>query len=208
LYYSWNNFISNQSSYTTTETGTITFACAGEEGCWLYDTINITIHPGFEINLGPDTTILENQNIVLTVPDLYESYLWSNSVTANSITVFGESYEAGTILPVWVRVTDGPCIVYDTVYVTIKNEFAVEDLAEKSLSFYPNPFNDCIYFQPDSEIERIEICDLQGLTFISKDIHNPAGEKIKINLEDFKQGVYILKLKSGESELIKKIVKL
>jgi hypothetical protein len=207
-YYSWNNTISNQSWYTATETGTITFACAGEEGCWQYDTVNVAIHPGFEINLGPDTTILENDAIVFTVPTGYESYLWFNSVTVPAITVFGENYEPGTVLPVWVKVTDGPCIVYDTVYVTIKSEFAVEDFSETSITLYPNPFNECIYINSGSEINQIEICDLHGLTIISKDIYSPAGEKIKISLEDLKQGVYILKLLSGESELIKKIVKL
>jgi hypothetical protein len=208
LYYSWNDSITYQSWYTVTETESVPFACANVDGCWHYDTVNVAIHPGYSIDLGPDTAIHQNETIIFTVPQEYESYLWSNSVTANTITIFGESYEPGTILPVWVRVTDGPCIVYDTVYVTIKSEFGVEDLAEKSISLYPNPFNDFLYFKTDSEIERIEICDLQGLTTISKDIQNPTGEKIKINLEDLKQGVYILKLLSGESEIIKKIVKL
>jgi hypothetical protein len=208
IYYSWNNTITNQSSYTTTETGTIAFACANEEGCWLYDTINVTIHPGFEINLGSDTTISENESIVFTVPEGYESYLWSNSVTAISITVFGESYEPGTILPVWVRVTDGPCIISDTVLVAIKSEFAVEDFSGKSISLYPNPFNDCIYINSGSEINQIDILSLQGLCLISKEILNPDREIIKIHLEDLKQGVYFLKLISGESESIKKIVKL
>jgi hypothetical protein len=207
-YYSWNNTISSQSSYTTTETGTITFACANEEGCWLYDTVNITIHPGFEINLGSDTTISPNESLVFTVPYGYESYLWSNSVTDNSITIFGESYEPGMVIQVWVAVTDGPCVISDTVYVTIKNEFAVEDFSEINISLYPNPFNDCIYINSGSEINQIDILSLQGLCLISKEILNPDREIIKIHLEDLKQGVYFLKLISGESESIKKIVKL
>jgi hypothetical protein len=208
IYYSWNDTISNQNSYTTTGTGTITFACANEEGCWLYDTINVTIHPGFEIDLGPDTTIFENQSITFTIPCQYQSYLWSNTVTANATTVFGESYDPGTIVQVWVQVIDGPCIVSDTVYVTIKSELAVGDYPESNLFLYPNPSSDFVYIQTSSEIEHIEICDLHGSTLSIVQINNSPGEVCRISLSNLNQGVYIMKIFYTGSEIIKKIIKL
>ena len=208
MYYSWNNTITNQSSYSTTETGTITFACANEDGCWLYDTINVQIHPGFTIDLGPDTSIFQNEFIIFTVPEGYESYLWSNTVTANSISVFGESYPSGTIKKIWVQVTDGPCIISDTVYVTIKSEFAVEDISENGLFLYPNPSDGFIYINARTAIDQVEICDLNGLTLTTMEIHSSPGEMIKISLKNLNRGVYILKLYYGESQAFKKIIKL
>jgi hypothetical protein len=207
-YYLWNGTISQQDWYTVTESDTVLFGCANEDGCWIYDTVMVWIHPDFVIDLGPDTAISVYESILFTVPEGYESYLWSNTVTANSITIFGESYEPGMVIQVWVAVTDGPCVISDTVYVTIKNEFAVGDFSDISISLYPNPFNDCIYINSGSEINQIDILSLQGLCLISKEILNPDREIIKIHLEDLKQGVYFLKIVSGESESIKKIVKL
>ena len=208
MYYSWNNTITNQSSYAATETETIAFACANEDGCWLYDTINVQIHPGFTIDLGPDTSIFQNESIIFTVPEGYQSYLWSNTVTANSISVFGESYPPGTIKKIWVQVTDGPCVVSDTVYVTIKSEFAVEDISDNGIFLYPNPFDDFVYIKARTAIDQIEICDLNGSALFVMEIHSSPGEMIKISLKNLNQGVYMLKLNSRDSQTVKKIIKL
>lgn len=208
LYYSWNNTITNQNSYTAIETGTITFACANEDGCWLYDTINVQIHPGFAIDLGPDTSIFQNESIIFTVPEGYDSYLWSNTVTANSISVFGDSYPPGTIKKIWVQVTDGPCIISDTVYVTIKSEFAVEDISDNGIFLYPNPFDDFVYIKASTAIDQIEICDLNGSALFVMEIYSSPGEMIKISLKNLNQGVYMLKLNYRESQSVKKIIKL
>jgi hypothetical protein len=208
FYYSWNDSISQQNWYTATTPGTYTVACANEEGCWLYDTINVALHPGFIIDLGPDTTIFENQAITFTVPQQYQSYLWSNSVTANAAVVFGESYDPGTIVQVWVQVTDGPCIISDTVYVTIKSELAVENIPENNLFLFPNPSGDFVYIQTSSEIEHIEICDLHGSTLSKVQIHNSPGEVCRISLSNLNQGVYFMKIFYTGSEIIKKIIKL
>lgn len=207
-YFVWNDSLTLSSWLNVVESGTYTLACGDISGCWAYDTININIHPAIEIDLGPDTTILENDAIVFTVPDGYESYLWSNFVTTNSITIFGGSYDPGTIIHVWVQVTDGPCMVSDTVLVTIKSEFALEDYVSGNLFYYPNPFTDYLYIKADSQIRQIEICDLNGLTLLIKDFPNAKDSIISINLEDLTRGVYILRLGYRESEVVKKIVKL
>jgi hypothetical protein len=208
MYYSWNNTITNQNWFTATETETYNFACSNEDGCWLCDTINIAIHPGFDIDLGPDTAILENENIVFIVPDQYESYLWSNSVTANSITIFGDSYEPGTIIQVWVQVTDVPCIVSDTVYITIKSEFAIDNIGDETIKIFPNPFKDYIAIESNPELKQIEIIDLNGTTVINKEVNFTINQATVINAENLLNGVYFLKLKFKNEAIIKKIVKL
>jgi hypothetical protein len=207
-YFVWNDSLTYNSWLNVFESGTYTLACGDVSGCWAYDTINIIIHPAIEINLGPDTTISTNESIVFIAPDGYESYLWSNSVTANSITIFGESYAPGTILHVWVRVTDGPCIVSDTVYITIKNEFGFEELINNEISVFPNPFHDEITIELMPDFERIEIYNLNGIAVYELELDQSNNRSNQVTIENLPQGIYILKIKLKEQNLIRKIVKI
>lgn len=207
-FYSWNDSLTNQSWFAATKSGTYCFACTNMDGCWIYDTIKVTIHPGFEIDLGPDTTIFENENIVFTLPGQYESYLWSNSVTANSITIFGESYEPGTVIQVWVQVIDEPCIVSDTVYITIKSEFGVEELTSKGIDIHPNPFHDELNIAIRQDFETIEIMDLNGTVLYRYELIKTNYKSMQIRLSNLNRGVYLLRIRSSNSNLVRKLIKI
>jgi hypothetical protein len=169
LYYSWNDTISNQNYYLATQTGTYYFACSNKDGCWLYDTINIDIHPGFEINLGSDTTIRENDTIVLSVVDQFESYLWSDGSTSNLITIIGSDYGLGTF-PIWVEVSDGPCIVTDTIIITIENAYGLDELLNSELNVFPTPFAKEIIIELKSEYQSIEIYNQNNDLLLIEDL--------------------------------------
>lgn len=206
-YYSWNNIITNQNWYTVIESGTYYFACSNEDGCWLYDTINIAIHPGFEINLGADTTIKENDTIIISIPDQYESYLWSDGSTSNTITIIGNEYGTGTF-PIWVKVTDGPCIVADTIYLTIKSEFRIDEVLNNRIHIFPNPFNDKITIELKPDYRSIEIYDLNGIAVFNIDLKQSNSKSKQVELGNLTRGIYILKIKSKEQNLIKRIIKI
>ncbi len=205
-YYSWNDSITNQNWQMIHESQTVHFACSNEEGCWLYDSINIEIHPGFEIDLGSDTTIRENDTIVFSVPNQYESYLWSNGSTSDKITIIGNDYGIGTF-PIWIEVTDGPCIESDTLLLTIKSEFWIGERIKNVINTYPNPFEDEITVEINPNYHSIEIYDLKGKRQFSKTL-NQANKSEQIKLKNFKKGIYLLKIKTKEHNLIKKIVKI
>ncbi len=206
-YYSWNDSITNQNWYTLYESQTIYFACSNEDGCWLYDTINIEMHPGFEIVLGSDTTIRENDTIVFSVPDQYESYLWLNGSTSNEITIIGSDYGIGTF-PIWIEITDGPCIETDTILLTIKSEFGVNEIDNPVIKIYPNPFTDNFTIEIKPEFQTIEIYDLNGQIRFSKEIKQSNIKNLQIETEGLIQGIYILTIKTSEKKLIKKIIKI
>ncbi|MEZ5197503.1 MAG: hypothetical protein R2764_14240 [Bacteroidales bacterium] len=153
-HYSWNDSITDQYSFMVNETGTYYVSCSDERGCWIYDTINVGIHPGLEIELGSDTTIRESDTIVLAIPDEYDSYLWFNGSTSNKLTIIASQYGVRTF-PIWVEVIDGPCIESDTLILTIKSEFGIDELDNPIINIYPNPFADNFSIEIKPQFESI-----------------------------------------------------
>ncbi len=204
-YYKVNDIVSEQNGITVYETGTYYFACAGQDGCWLYDTINITIHPAFEINLGSDTTISKNDTITFEVSDDYESYLWFDGSTSNSLTIAGDEYGVGSI-DVWVQVTDGPCIITDTLSLTIT--VGIDELQNSLLKIYPNPFKESITVDVKDNFRTIEIFNTNGLSIFNSEINHSESKSIELDLKNLKKGIYYLKISTPRGALFKKIVKI
>ncbi|PCJ01502.1 MAG: hypothetical protein COB15_00865 [Flavobacteriales bacterium] len=105
--YTWidgNNYSSNNNTATHTIIG------GSSNGCDSIVTLNLTVFPVFEINLGEDTSICK-ELIVLTPGNGFNSYLWSDGSISHSITVSTEgSY--------YVTVTDiNGCSGYDQIEV-------------------------------------------------------------------------------------------
>jgi hypothetical protein len=206
-FFSLNECISAQNGFTITESGIYRFGCADENGCWVYDTIDINIHPGFEIDLGADTIIKVRDTIIFTIPSQFQSYLWSNGASSNSITIIGSDYGEGTF-PIWVEVTDGPCTVTDTVYVTIKDDFGIEEYTQNSIHVFPNPFTDKVTIDLKPDYQTIEIRDLNGTVRFFREIIPPKNGQQQIELRNLSRGIYLIRIKTGAQSLTKKIVKL
>jgi len=205
-YYIWNNIPTSENWFNVVGSGSYTLACAGAEGCWLYDTVIVTIHPGFVIELGQDTSLFETDTIVLSVPGIYESYLWSDGSTTNSISVIGNQYGLGTF-PIWVEVSDGPCIESDTIVVTVKSQFGIDESNKIVFKVSPNPFNDKILLKLNSEAVEINIADLNGVVYLTEKFTVSEKTGKELDLSNLPAGVYFLRLKSSKSYQVAKIVK-
>ena len=105
-YYEWSEGITDTVSpvnvaptVTTTYYTTITDACGGS----IDDTVTVNVFPVPEVDLGNDTTICEGEELVLDPGEGYESYIWNNFSTEQTLTVT----ESGTY---WVQVMgEGGC---------------------------------------------------------------------------------------------------
>ncbi|RQO31717.1 hypothetical protein DBR32_07160 [Taibaiella sp. KBW10] len=82
-------------------------------GCIKADTINVTLLPVPEVDLGADTAICSNATLILDAGNAGAGYLWSVGATAQTIDVT----TAGTY---WVTVTNAAgCKATDTIAVSI-----------------------------------------------------------------------------------------
>ena len=83
----------------------------------VFDTLqlNIYIYPRQSLDLGPDTTLCFGDTLVLDASDLFSTYLWSDSSTADSFAVFGDSMVYVTLFGVCDTLSDTIRVDFDTL---------------------------------------------------------------------------------------------
>jgi len=95
---------------TTQNSGTYIVSSTGTSSCEILpDTLQITVIPRPEIDLGEDLSICNN-SVTLDAGYPDADYLWNNGQTTQSIEVT----DSGTY---WVQVNDNGCIGWDTINI-------------------------------------------------------------------------------------------
>ena len=203
-YYFWNGQPSENNWLDVTESGVYTFACTGEEGCWLRDTIAIDVQPGFSVDIGQDTIIGLNDTLYLSVPDIYDGYVWSTGETGNEIEITGSSMGQGD-WNVWVEVTSGVCTATDTIQLTVSS---VDELQNMGVRIYPNPTGNTIHVFSERKFKKIELLDQKGTVLFGKKGRNTSPDQVQINLSHLPRGIYFVRIFFDDSVGTGKIIKL
>lgn len=79
------------------------------------------------------------------------------------------------------------------------------DIAEKQVltsDIYPNPVKDVLNVEAGS-IDQVELYDIYGRRLCSKE----KSDKVRIVMNNLSNGIYFIKIYSGGSSSVKKIVK-
>ena len=78
--------------------------------------------------------------------------------------------------------------------------FAVKDLQKTQMKIYPNPARDVLTISSDKPIKSVEIYDVLGRLIKTETKNN-------INVSQLSKGNYLVKVKTGDQELIEKFIK-
>ncbi len=82
---------------------------------------------------------------------------------------------------------------------------SISHAVDYSTKVYPNPTKDIVYVSNQNfEIDKIEIYDIKGR--IIKDIHGKTLSKYQISTKDLNSGVYLMKIKTRNTEVNRKII--
>lgn len=90
----------------------------------------------------------------------------------------------------------------DQTNVDICQLLSIDNSNQKSLTIFPNPFSDYLYFESNNKISKIKIIDITG-----KLIYQSFVKNENINLSFLKQGIYIAQIKTTSEIITKKIIK-
>jgi len=82
-----------------------------DSSCVSSDTIEVRYHNLPIVNLGNDTSLCNNATLLLTAPPNYQSYLWNDLSTADSLLVSREGLYS-------VTVNDSGCLAQDEIKVS------------------------------------------------------------------------------------------
>lgn len=101
------------------------------------------------------------------------------------------------------RIQDG--IIDMGCYETDITTNITQQIALKSFSPYPNPTTGKLYFKnADNNIQKISVCNITGKTIIE---YNAMSNNNTIDISNFKEGTYIIKIQTDNSNLTYKIIK-
>jgi hypothetical protein len=197
----------------TSGSATLTLTGHGNQACpSVTDQIGLQFIPAPVVELGRDTVLCAGQSITLnaSAPDA-ASYLWtpSNKTTA-SISVDSVGIGLSTKI-IGVNVTgQNGCMTHDSVRVGFKVCGGIDDLADVSVSVYPNPTNGILNVSVQSikqVILNAEIQSAVGQVLLSKPAFiSGTDQNRSLDLSALPSGTYILKLHSDSGTISRKFI--
>ena len=80
------------------------------------------------------------------------------------------------------------------------------ELVENNFNIYPNPVNDRLYIETESEIEEVVVYDVYGRI---QNLRNSETQKLgnSIDVSNLNSGVYFVKVVTANGEVVKRFVK-
>ncbi len=121
---------------TVTDDISYTITVTNQYGCQTVRTINITRNnDNFSLNLGNDTTLCNGGTLTLTAEPGFDSYLWSNGSTANTLTITQSGTYALTVTnSIGCAATDEITVNIETVQPTITGNLTITEGQTTTLS--------------------------------------------------------------------------
>ena len=90
------------------------------------------------------------------------------------------------------------------VYTVVVEDDAIEEM-NASFNVYPNPVNDKLYIEAETEIEEVVVYDIYGRQQDYKTTRLQGG--VEVDLASMKSGVYFVKVVTENGEAVQRFVK-
>ncbi|MGM0648196.1 MAG: two-component regulator propeller domain-containing protein [Bacteroidota bacterium] len=176
-------------SYPVIITDSLAFLYAGKA--------DIVSAPIVSVNLGPDTSICQGENITLNAGSQFLTYLWNNGLTQQSITVDGSTLSAGDHTFYVTTEDSNYCATTDTIVIEVKNCTSVPEYSLIA-SVSPNPAQNKLNIKSEKKLKKVMIFTSSGQLLIRHPIENKANSTI--NLHALKPGFYWAYIISTENK--------
>ncbi|MCK4678634.1 MAG: T9SS type A sorting domain-containing protein [Bacteroidales bacterium] len=163
------------------------------------------------VNLGNDTIINIDQQLVLDADSGYSSYLWNNGSIEQTLFVDGITYGEG-IHTFYVDVTDSNyCSSSDTINITIIDNSSINESNTSQLfKIYPNPSTGIFFIDmltENTENFDIEIYNIKGNCVQKVSSYNIIGNKrFTLNLNNLSKGIYFITLLYQDNSYVSKVI--
>lgn len=173
----------------------------------LNDSINtnVLLKQSPILALPTDTTVCENQSVLLDPGAGFDTYLWNDGSTTQTLTVDSSGTGIG-IKYVSVIVADAGCSTIDSTQITFMDCTSICEIkvSEKFVVF-PNPTNGLIniYNRSNSAIVKIKILAIDGQIIKVNESKNIE----KVDISELANGVYYIQIETAKSVVVRKLIK-
>ena len=168
-------------------------------------SVNVLVSPYPISNLPNDTTVCAQQTVVLDPGAGYDSYLWYDGSTNQTIGIDSNGIGIGGKY-ISVSITDNGCGIKDSTLVLFKVCSSIDNVElSNSLTIYPNPASDFVNIDNHSniDIQSIEILGVDGQLIRRFN----DGQVSRINVSELPAGVYYIRIETNEGIAVKKLLK-
>ncbi|MCB9272695.1 MAG: hypothetical protein H6564_01550 [Lewinellaceae bacterium] len=170
--------------------GTYSVTATDINGCQVTAEATVVGRVSPNVDLGPDITIEEGQEVILITAATGEglTYVWSTGETTPTITVENEGDYSVTVTNVF------ECSASDNVYVTVITSSVVEP-AGFSIAVFPNPAQEILYIKCEGMPSTMaRMMDVFGRPVVVDRSFVPDDATRAIHLEKVPDGVYFLEV--------------
>jgi PKD repeat protein len=181
--------------------------CKGDTG---YVTVTHNPIPTVIANATPDTICLGDQVYFSMTGSNATTYDWDfGDLTTSTVPNGTHTYSTAGVFTATLRGVYGVCEKTNTVQVVVNNCSGLDESAlTKSVIVYPNPANHYLnisFLDESMENVHIDIISSTGQLVFSKEIINRKNLE-GIDLNNFSEGVYLLRFSSNKKTFTKKLV--
>lgn len=214
--FSWysnpEGFTSEQQEVSVNPETTTTYYVEVNDGVvTVKDSVVLNVKPAPDISLGEDTTICKNHTLDLSVEQGYVNYLWSGGSEGTSITIDSTNTADGENI-FWVEVEgSNGCTTTDTLIVTRDECAGIQEFADATVKIFPNPTENTsqLVLNGSWESFRLTVMSSSGQEILKKQIPGGSGLKqVPIDLSNEQSGTYYINLRTNNSSITRKLMKL
>ncbi|MFZ6051132.1 T9SS type A sorting domain-containing protein [Halocola ammonii] len=197
--------ISEEQNLTDLEAGEYTYQLEDDNGCETSGVVTVETGDAIDIELGEDTTLCLNQELLLFAPPgaIYE---WQDGSENQFFVVDASELGPGEYTFSVNGVDNLECEDSDEIVVTVEDCISsVGELNENQVSMYPNPALEQVELEVNGALQRLEITDSHGRIVYSQE-EGTANDHLTIDVSDFEAGLYFVKLFSESNQVVKKLM--
>ena len=215
LLYLWNDSTTNQ-TFNVNVSGTYYVQVTGTNNCSASDTILISVNPLPYVDLGQDTvTICNDSYIILYAGTEFDIYEWSDGSNLDSLRIDGALVGVSSEFYSVTVTNSNTCQASDSVFVIVEICSDIAHIDNNiTLDVFPNPSKDVFTILINNNTSKqyntinLSIVNTYGKLIYKETLKNRAKNYTKqIDLSDFSQGTYFLKLISNNKIIkVKKMV--
>lgn len=202
VYYNWSvGAPFNSITVYPTATTIYSVSATDANNCPLYGFVTVTLKPLPTVNASASQTLICKGEDLQVFASGALNYVWSNGATGGTITPSTE-----IDLPMYLTVTgtdNNGCSSTASITVIVSACTSLEEEKLTTFKLMPNPSSSYVTIETEKEVAW-KIYDLSGQVVLEGKM--PAGSQ-SLDVSTLPNGVYLVRLQSGDSERSARLIK-